>query len=178
MNLSSYQFRFMYESMGVNWDDPGCVMLKTQAIYMDAPGLEDDLYYSDTQKYAQGQVGAVSPHVTLLYGLLPPTKRENVDIVLEGWSLPEIEVKDILVFEPPGQEYSVVVADVFHPKLLEAHQRLSFLPHINTHPEYKPHVTLAYVKRGHESLAVKLSKRLIGASLPTMGLDYGDLESL
>ena len=171
--LSSYHFRDMYEEMGVPWDDPYCVMLKTAPIFLeDIP--EEALHYSKTQKYAQGHVSKDKPHSTLLYGLLPPTRRSHVDRVLEGWSLDQVAIKDIEIFEPAGQEYDVVVASLWDEGLLEAHQRLSFLPHISTHPTFKPHITICYVEKGWAKPVRQICRKLIGAEFKTYGIDYGD----
>lgn len=173
--LSSYNFQDVYEDMGVDWEDPGCVMLKTSPIFIDDVP-EELLHYSSSQKYAQGHVSKDKPHVTLLYGLLPPVGRKHVDRVLEDWLLPDVVIRDIMVFKPQGQEYEVVVADVFGEELLNGHQRLSLLPHINTHLEYKPHLTLFYVEPGQGDRVAKMCRRIIGAEIPSNGIDYGDIK--
>ena len=46
-------------------------------------------------------------------------------------------------------EFDVVKLGVIKtPKLEEINKRLSELPNSNQFPEYKPHITLAYVKKG------------------------------
>jgi 2'-5' RNA ligase len=50
------------------------------------------------------------------------------------------------------------------------------LPHINTFPDYRPHVTLAYVRKGwYDEHADSLrDKRPV---FHTKGLDYGKMKS-
>lgn len=122
-------------------------------------------------------------HVTLLYGLLDNanTIREDVDEVLAGWEAGRIETDHIGVFPSPFEDepYSCIVAKLkVTDELLDAHARLSLLPHIDTHPDYKPHVTLAYVRREYEQDAVRLIEQELGCvkgglDFEPIGLNYG-----
>jgi hypothetical protein len=58
------------------------------------------------------------------------------------------------------------------------HATLDFarlLPHIDTYPEYKPHITLAYLKADSDwqTYVEPLSERLRGASVGAKGLTMG-----
>ena len=60
--------------------------------------------------------------------------------------------------------------------LLDAHQRLSLLPHIDTHASYVPHITLGYVQEQHAARVIErldrlcLEQQLSGKGL---GINYG-----
>lgn len=136
----------------------GAVMLPIKDVALFDNGREnflepDDLYTSPDPKnfWVKGDV-THKAHVTLLYGLLAKAYEieDTVDAALEGWNRPwRFEEAEIDIFDSPKPEtepYKCIVAKVNSPELIEAHQRLSFIPHINTYPEYKPHITLAYVK--------------------------------
>lgn len=136
----------------------GAVMLPIKDVALFEGGREnflepDDLYTSPDPNnfWVKGDV-THKAHVTLLYGLLAKAYeiQEVVDAALEGWTRPlYFEEAEIDIFDSPKPDtepYKCIVARVNSPELIEAHQRLSFLPHINTYPEYKPHITLAYVK--------------------------------
>ena len=59
----------------------------------------------------------------------------------------------------------------------EAHQRLSMLPHIDTHASYVPHITLGYVQEQHAARAIERLDRLIleqQLSCKVLGMNYGD----
>jgi hypothetical protein len=158
-----------------------------------------------SRSHLDGFVAGRKSHVTLLYGLLGQIGRwgtdhfsndyyptdlsaDHVDQVLDTWVMPtRVVVDQLAAFRSPYPEgdpdhdaYSCIVAKVspsMNPAILEAHQRLSFLPHINTHPEYTPHVTIAYVKRDAEDRWLGQLDHLLMTKqldLTTIGLDYGD----
>lgn len=111
----------------------------------------DDLYYSpDPEKFwVKGDVSEKA-HITLLYGLLTPAYEQKGEInrVLDTWDAPEYFIPDNVTFFPspyPEEPYAAIVVKLDDPALEEAHQRLSYLPHVNTFPTYQPHMTLAYV---------------------------------
>jgi 2'-5' RNA ligase len=182
-----------YEKLGINPFDLGCIMLDVYPLVVTSlvPDGEKDLYYSENPRlpYAQGAVGEKSAHITLLHGLIEKGHvwRNHVDAVLDGWVKPDtIEIQQIGSFPSmiDGEDYSCIVAHIKPtPELLEANQRLKFLPHIDGFPEYKPHVTLAYVKNGpsdvewarniREKWVMSLATKLTGTALPTLGIDYG-----
>ena len=59
----------------------------------------------------------------------------------------KVQIDGVSLFENP--EFDVVKLGVIKtPKLEEVNKRLSELPNSNQFPEYKPHITLAYVKKG------------------------------
>lgn len=177
LNCYSPELQAIYQELGIDLSKLGCIMLELQPVFV--PDLDEaDLYYSPTQKYAQGYVGGEA-HVTLLYGLMPEVQAEHVDIVLNGWSVTSVQLGDIEAFESTnGEEYYCVHAAVdleSNPELLDAHQRLSLLPHVNTFLTYEAHVTLAYVNPDAlDRVTTALRTALAGARLLVTGLNYGD----
>lgn len=182
MELSGYDFRDIYSELGLNQSNNGCVMLDTEPLPQFKIN-EDILYYSDNpdMKYVRGQVSEKTPHVTLLYGLMPGVRKVHVDRVLDGWEWPEIKIKSIGHFDPelPDDPYYCVVAHVDTENLIEAHQRLSFLPHINTYKEYKAHLTIAYIdkrkisEQDFSNLKQGLINILGSVTLKPVSLNYG-----
>lgn len=182
-----------YRRLGIDPFDLGCIMLDVVPFDVAAcvPDGREDLYFSSNPKlkYAQGDVASSKAHLTLLFGLLEkgPKWKKEVDAVLEGWDQPEAVVVDRIGYFPssvPGEDYSCIVAHIKPTeRLLDANARLRMLPHIDGFPEYKPHVTLAYVKNGpsdvdwarstREKWIMSMSTRLTNWNLPTLGLNYG-----
>lgn len=172
----------IYKKLGISLNDLGCIMLDTDAPFTSQNyNFGDDLYYANNPEYKwiNGAVGLNSAHVTLLYGLLEkgPVWKEHVDKVLEGWNPAPVYIKDVDIFPSPfdTEPYACIVAKLeVSGNLLEAHRSLSLLPHINTYPEYVPHVTLAYVKedKGDEYQDI-FSTDLIGTTLKPKGINYG-----
>jgi 2'-5' RNA ligase len=59
----------------------------------------------------------------------------------------KVQIDGVSLFENP--EFDVVKLDVIKTSNLEEiNKRLSELPNSNQFPEYKPHITLAYIKKG------------------------------
>jgi 2'-5' RNA ligase len=161
----------------------GCVMLDVSGPKVSRV-LPNTWLYHSTHPDRRWITGAQDEgHVTLLYGLLDNanTIREDIDEVLAGWEPGIVQAARIGVFPSPfdDEPYSCIVAHLeVTDELKDAHARLSLLPHIDTHPEYKPHVTLAYVRREDEGAAVHLLEQELGCvkgalSFHPLGLNYG-----
>lgn len=184
--MNAYTLKCLPE-MGIDVGSLGCIMLDVEGVDLtDAidPAWE---YRSDDPRLAHVSGTQTEGHVTLLYGLLSNgnTIRDAVDEVLEGWSLDQVKTDQLHVFPSPieTEPYVCIVAGQVSPQreLLDAHQRLSLLPHINTHPTYRPHVTLTYVHRDHEQDALAALRRRFKArdtyvpiAFPVTGINYGD----
>lgn len=87
------------------------------------------------------------PHVTVKYGLHTRVPEEVEQLVR---SFPPVTIRLGLtsVFQNPGKDYDVVKIDVDSPDLMRLNRLLSKLPHTDSFPVYRPHITLAYVKPG------------------------------
>lgn len=185
--LNANKFRDMYTELGINIDRLGCIMLDVDGSNIPAVPDESALYYSSNPDrfWIKGFVAGKVPHVTLLYGLMASGKtawKNEVDKVLEGWSINEVKVQQVSFFESPYEDepYYCLVAHIrITPELMEGHRRLEFLPHINTFPEYKAHITLAYIQKDddlREELVTFFSNHLYqpeNNSLAVTGLNYG-----
>jgi len=171
--LSAHQFEVVYKSLDINLSNLGCVMLDLEpSIELIKIGndleAENCLYYSPNKDrfWIDGFVGK-KPHVTLLYGLLGSGEdyRPYIEQVLKDWDLKSVEVEKIGYFDSPypNEEYRAIVAHVkVTPTLLEGHQRLQFLPHIDTFPGYNAHFTLAYVKKNEVGInCIKMFSSLV-----------------
>jgi 2'-5' RNA ligase len=182
-DLSANDFPHVYASLGIDVNKLGCIMADTEPIPISelVTKPEPDLYHAANKDHfwVRGAVGETGAHVTLLYGLLQHgTKiRSEVNEVLSGWSLDDVTIEKLGVFNSPyvDEPYKCIVAHLkLTPELLEGHARLELLPHINTFLKYRPHVTLAYVKEGTEKRWLReLGNGLIGKKLAITQLNYG-----
>lgn len=171
---------------GLSSPDLECVMLDVSPLNIRGAfgeGFnEDDLFYGDTPelKYAQGAVGESSAHATLLFGIHPSKDyRRNVDAVLRGWEPEDLYVSHVGFFpsRDPEQDYNVIVAHVAPlPDLLEARARLEVLDHTDGFPEYKPHITLAYVKGSADltEWVTRMDAVFGNRTYSALGINYGD----
>lgn len=98
-------------------------------------------------------------HVTLLYGF----KDEELQNVLDA--LAEMQAPSATFFQldafPAGKDGAPLHVCVDSPDLQQLHSKLrSKIPAVCTHPEYKPHVTIAYMND---------ASSLVGANGPIFG---------
>jgi len=103
----------------------------------------------DAPKYAKDPLN-IDPHVTIKYGL-KTSDPNDVAHIFAGEKPVEIELGRTAVF--PGAEggnYDVVIAKVKGPDLQRMHDKVTAEADVepDTHRNYVPHVTLAYVKKG------------------------------
>ena len=180
--LSSSQFPEVYAKLGIDTSDLGCIMLNLSTIPVTDMVVDSDesLYFSQFQEFVQGSPAEVKPHITVLYGLLQHGSeiKDLVNAVLDDWDYPtHVNVESIGVFpgtEEDGTEYSCIVAHIaVTDELLEGNKRLRLLPHIDTFPDYKPHMTLAYVKAEATSEWVESLQTLVGQGIQVHGINYG-----
>ena len=88
-------------------------------------------------------------------------------------------IENIGYFESPyeDEKYYCIVGHVKKTKdIMEAHDKMTLLPNIQTFVGYKPHVTIAYIVYDSEirdEFIVHLKKELVGKTLQAKGLNYG-----
>jgi HK97 family phage portal protein len=160
-------------------DDPGCIMLDTEAlpVLKHVEGADDDLVDSTDMDHSPVP-GEDVPHITLLYGLLENGNiwKDKVDTVLKDWKPGGITIAKVGAFDL-GESYAIVAHIKKTPELVDGHERLTLLPHIQTYSEYLPHLTLAYVQHD-QAVADKwvkaLGKQYNGKTIKAKGINYGD----
>lgn len=182
--LNSHNFEAVYQNLGIDVDTLGCVMLGLEPMDVESILPAEWAYTARNPKRFWIKGLQVKSHVTLLYGLLPVYRdrqqyEDSVNEVLSGWAPSPVEIAYVDRFPSPYEDepYACIVAHLGTEGLIDAHHRLSFLPHINTFPTYKPHMTLAYVKAERGAEAVELL-RDAGIDLETItstNLNYGKL---
>lgn len=167
--LNAHEFEEIYNNLKINLDTLGCVMLDIKPI----ENVDIDkayLYYAKDKKkfWIDGLTVDKGGHITLLYGLLKSATlwKDYIKKVLKGWSIASVKIEDVGFFESPYKDepyYCIVAFVEMTDKLLEGHDRLEFLPHINTYVGYKPHITLAYVKKDDnvKNLVIKQFRSLL-----------------
>lgn len=175
--LSAHQFKEIYSQLDIDLNDLGCVMLDLAPITLvDSSNYNFYTSPDESKFWMKGWVAGTTPHVTLLYGLLSPAKdlKKQVRTVLEGWKIEEVFVDDVDFFESPYEDepYYCIIAKIKpDANLIEGHQRLEFLPHVNTFAGYVPHFTLAYLEKDEaqrDKLIAELRGMLKGKSLKVM----------
>jgi hypothetical protein len=182
MSATASNFPQVYQDLGIDTGRLGCIMADTEPIVVHDVIPEDALYYADPDRHQwiQGIVSEKVPHVTLLYGLMRsgPELQKHVDAVLDGVVLDRVTIERVEFFysNDPGENYVTLVAGLqVSDALADANARLRLLPHIDTFPQYKPHITLAYVKNTSDwtTYISPLEDKLKGIEVRITGLNYG-----
>lgn len=172
-----------YQQLGIDLDNLGCIMLDVELPQYVSAQLEPEwAYRSADPKLAHVAGYPDEHHVTMLFGLLHNGNaiRSAVDEVLDGWTPPQVlHCVDVGYFSSPlpSEHYKCLWVKPHAPELLDAHQRLSMLPHINTHPTYEPHITLGYVHETFAGYAIERLEHLVLEQQLTVrvsGINYGD----
>lgn len=168
-----------YDRLGVRLRDLGCVMLDLEPV-SPLPTIPPEWLYTSTDPDLSHVAGLTTEHhTTLLFGLLRNAHEWllAIDEVLADWDAPPALTADCVRAFPspkPAEPYACIVAELESNYIRDAHARLSLLPHIDTHPTYRPHVTLAYV---HRDRAADVFALYHADPLPLrfhpLGLNYG-----
>lgn len=95
-------------------------------------------------------------HITILYGIHAETST-SIRKIMEDSGPIEVELGKIDVFTNP-QKFDVVMIEVHSDDLCRLNEKLQkSIKFTNKYPTYKPHATIAYVKKGkgwkHQGLA-------------------------
>jgi 2'-5' RNA ligase len=94
-----------------------------------------------------------APHVTVKYGLLQTDRAAERRLRALCRTVPPIEIRlgktSVFPASEGGSAQDVLKIDVDSPALRDLNKRIAaVVPCADTHPVYRPHVTLAYVGRG------------------------------
>jgi 2'-5' RNA ligase len=134
--------QFINESSEYQW---GCVMVDVPV----SNWKEVTSSIKPEHVYDKGNHGIQDdPHCTILYGFHDEVTPEQIQEVINTCKGNiNIEIDGIDLFE--NDDYDVVKFHILpDPGLQEMFDKLSSLKNSNRFPEYKPHITIAYVKKG------------------------------
>jgi 2'-5' RNA ligase len=125
----------------------GCSM-----VYFDFPKMneihsmieDEDIYTEDGNSHGL----ETEPHATLLYGLHSDEIEDN-DVLHASTKLgipSELKLHNASCFN--NDKYDVLKFDVDDDHLHKINGELTKLPHTTDYPDYHPHSTIAYLKKG------------------------------
>lgn len=101
---------------------------------------EDCLYYKENKDGYE-----TDPHVTVLYGL-HTVDPNDVKELLKNQKPFEIKLGKISIFDT-NPDYDVLKIEVESDILRKLNDKLKDLPYTNSFKSYKPHCTIAYIKK-------------------------------
>jgi 2'-5' RNA ligase len=105
--------------------------------------ISDNVIY-DNPKHEFGR--EMESHITIKFGLTKDYKPFEIDEMFSKISPFNVSFSGISLFE--NDKFDVVKLDVESNILKKLNEQFSKLPNEDEHPEYHPHCTLAYVKKG------------------------------
>lgn len=126
--------------------DYGCVML-----YYSFPEM-DEIHSLIDSRDVYSEVGDISfgledePHCTLLYGLHSEVTVDDVRKITDKYTYYTSKLHKLSLFQ--SDKYDVLKYDVVGDNLHETNEDLRKFPHTTSFPEYKPHLTVGYLKKG------------------------------
>jgi 2'-5' RNA ligase len=95
-------------------------------------------------------------HLTLLYGLHSEVTAEQVLEKLKNIEFSNVKLENISIFNEGSRE--VLKFDVTGKNIIEANKKLKELPYTSFFTDFKPHITIAYLKPGTSEKYVQLLK--------------------
>lgn len=133
----------------------GCVMLNVK---FPLEKLHKLIKPGDVYEEEEDQTYGLEdePHITLLYGLHQEVTIDPVKKIIDKFTFGKILVNNISLFEK--DDYEVLKFDIQSSILHKINDELTVLPHTNDYPDYQPHMTIGYLKKGEGAKYVKLLK--------------------
>lgn len=109
------------------------------------------------------------PHTTLLYGIHSDevVDQDIVDVV-SNIPFGICIINNVSIFDNP--EYDVLKFDVIGKGLKECNTALKKFKHTNDYPDYHPHLTIAYLKKGLGEKYIKLFGKEDYQMIPSKGV--------
>ena len=116
-----------------------------QILKVGRRAIPSSILYTDPEDPTYGYDN--EPHVTLKYGFEPDLDRNTIAEILKGTKPFNVVLTSLNQFQ--NEKYDVVKFEVQKcPILTELRRRCDGYPNTDSYPDYKPHMTLAYVKKG------------------------------
>lgn len=192
--IKAHDFPSVYKDLNIDLSKLGCVMLDVDPIYNNTDVDDEEysrfyyvepkyLYYAKNKDkfWINGWVAEETPHMTLLYGLMKEAEeyKDQIKELLKDWNCKSVQIEDIDSFDSPykDEEYYCIVAKLkLTDNIIEGHNRMQLLPHIDTYSEYKPHVTICYIQKNdklRDEIIKDLKETLVGRRLYITNINLG-----
>jgi 2'-5' RNA ligase len=153
----------------------GCVMVFLDVDKKDwkkvTSVIESDDLYKGENGDEESRYGVENEtHVTVLYGIHSDVPDEDVEKIIHTIKKPSITLKDASIFT--NEKFDVVKYDINSPSLVKLNKEFAKLPHTTDHPDYHPHATIAYVKKGKGEKYTKIINKMEGLDITPSKIVY------
>lgn len=125
------------------------LLIKDPQVYREHPQIKDSRFgfLKDDPKEEYGYES--KPHITVLYGLENEDDYFKIRKSLASFGEVPFTIGNIGSFRHDTNPYDVIILEIESTKLKQLHTQLrEKYKNQYKYPEYKPHMTLAYVKKG------------------------------
>lgn len=139
----------------------GCLM-----VYLDADKSEwdkmqevidaDDLY---DPKDETGYGLESEPHVTILYGLHSTIEDKDIEVEINKIKNPKIKLGKVSSFT--NKLFDVLKFDIESSDLHKLNKKFCEFPYTSDYPDYHPHCTAAYLKKGLAEKYIKILNKYL-----------------
>jgi 2'-5' RNA ligase len=149
MRLKTYsQFKSILEDKSGSMYEYGCLM-----VYINFPQWPEILnsidkrllYEPNSERYGI----ETDPHITILYGIHSDVEDQKVIDLFSNVKKTDFDILVNGIDCFLNKDYDVLKMDVKSNKLNELNELSKTLPHTSTYPDYKPHLTIAYLLKGN-----------------------------
>lgn len=156
----------LFEKQGTQKFSYGCAMA-----YFDFPQMQElhskideaDVYFEEGDRSFGLET---EPHTTLLYGLHSAEIPDSQVLeICKSVNIGPLKLSNVSMFDNPN--YDVLKFDVENPNLHTINGELSKLPHTTDFPDYHPHTTIGYLKKGTGQKYVDALKGLSYEVMPS-----------
>ena len=129
---------------------------EVHTVMVNVPATEKLMNYiakvpdEDVYKLGDPEYGKTKrPHITVLYGIDPAEGEKTKKILAKVPKNLSATLGKVSLFHPPGKDFDVLKIDVTSPTLAKVNALLrKSVKYTNSYNEFKPHVTIAYLKKG------------------------------
>ena len=152
--------------------DYGCVMARMdegasrKILDFNHKTIGEEFLYTEEENHGREN----TPHVTVKFGLTESYTEDQIREIIKETRPFLMEIRGISLFE--NEKFDVVKFDIEGKKLRALREIFNRLPNQDSHPEYNPHMTLAYVRRGMGRKYARNAQK--SARVPVNTLEYSD----
>jgi|GEM_PF-2288014 len=153
--------------------EKGCLMLDINWISREGDDKWDEVLrlIDPLDVYDESGFGKEDrPHITVLYGFkLPEVTADHIERILPEEQV-VFSIADVSYFE--SENYDVLKFGIHSEQLHFLNSLYRVLPHQNSHPDYKPHCTIAYLKKGKAEKYIDKLKNWVNHNFQSSKFDY------